>query len=158
MDVCVIDNDPTDLRDSSLRICIRRLVRNIKKSRAAANEAVIAQGDNEGKELELSSMGQVSSSRMSRSGGYWGWPSGDEESGGVGDAESGFGDDDDDGDDDSSLDSQSEEGGFTYEDLQRRTQAARAAVDILLPNRVDDLVGREGALYGLRRRRQAQQT
>lgn len=38
---------------------------------------------------------------------------------------------------------------FTYEQLQERTQAARAAVNILLPNRTDTMAEREG----LRRRR-----
>jgi len=53
---------------------------------------------------------------------------------------------------DSSSDS-SDKRPFTFEELQERTQAARAAVNILLPNRVDDMAGRDGP-YGLRRRDQ----
>jgi hypothetical protein len=61
---------------------------------------------------------------------------------------------DDDEDDLSSRDSSSgdeeeDDAPFTYNELQARTQAARAAVNILLPNRTDDMAEREG----LRRRR-----
>ena len=46
-----------------------------------------------------------------------------------------------------------EDAPFTFEELQERTLAARAAVNILLPNRTDDMAGRDGP-YGLRRRDQ----
>lgn len=52
-------------------------------------------------------------------------------------------------DEDSSVDSE-EDAPFTYEQLQARTLAARAAVNLLLPNRTDDMAGREGP-YGMRR-------
>ena len=117
----------------------------------------------EGKEqqqMELSSLGQASSS-LSRSGGPFGGTDGgsgssaveaDVESGarsggggGVGDLggeESSEYDSDEDSEDDAP---------FTYKELQARTQAARAAVNILLPNRTDDMAEREGP-YGTRRR------
>lgn len=40
---------------------------------------------------------------------------------------------------------------LTYEQLQERTQAARAAVNVLLPQQTDVMAGREGP-YGKRRR------
>lgn len=54
-----------------------------------------------------------------------------------------------DDEDDSSVDSE-EDAPFTYEQLQARTLAARAAVNLLLPNRTDDMAGRDGP-YGMRR-------
>jgi hypothetical protein len=54
----------------------------------------------------------------------------------------------------SSSDSSSDfDAPFTFEELQERTQAARAAVNILLPNRTDDMAGRDGP-YAMRRREQ----
>lgn len=53
-------------------------------------------------------------------------------------------------DEDSSVDSV-EDAPFTYVQLQARTQAARAAVNLLLPHRTDDMAGRDGP-YGAHRR------
>lgn len=67
------------------------------------------------------------------------------EKGGRWEAEAEISDDED----DSSVDSE-EDAPFTYEQLQARTLAARAAVNLLLPNRTDDMAGRDGP-YGMRR-------
>lgn len=68
-------------------------------------------------------------------GGWWEW----------GKEEAAISDDED----YSSVDSE-EDAPFTYEQLQARTLAARAAVNLLLPNCTDDMAGREGP-YGMRR-------
>lgn len=53
---------------------------------------------------------------------------------------------------DSSSDENEDDAPFTYAELQERTQAARAAVNLLLPQQTDDMAGREGP-YGARRQR-----
>lgn len=113
----------------------------------------------ETKEPDVSSVGQQSSSR----GGPLEWTgnvaSQGQGSATVGDLESGhsggFGaeggaEDDLESEGDSSFDSE-DDAPFTYGQLQARTQAARAAVNILLPNRTDDMAERDGP-YGMRRR------
>lgn len=114
----------------------------------------------EGKEhaSELSSLGQASST-LSRSAGPGGG-SGTEGGGGGESGSSAVGADVESGPQwegeesssecDSDQDSE-EDAPFTYEQLQARTQAARAAVNILLPNRTDDMAEREGP-YGMHRR------
>jgi hypothetical protein len=71
-------------------------------------------------------------------------------------SDSSSGSESDDDDDSSDEEEEEEDAPFTYEELQARTQAARAAVNILLPNRTDDAAGREGP-YGRRRRQEQQQ-
>jgi hypothetical protein len=117
-------------------------------------------GEDETKELELSSLGQVSShlsqALATRDG------DGSEALGAESDVETGrLGAVGTGGwgvhaalDDDSSSESSSDdERPFTFEELQERTRAARAAVNILLPTRVDDMAGRDGP-YAMRRREQ----
>ncbi len=136
-----------------------RLVRDLKK---------LQYGDlaDETKEPELASLGQVSS-HLSHAlatrdgdgdGSYALGAERDVEMGGFNALARGGGwgaarnDDSVGSSSDSSSDS-SDKRPFTFEELQERTQAARAAVNILLPNRVDDMAGRDGP-YGLRRRDQ----
>lgn len=49
------------------------------------------------------------------------------------------------------LEEDEDDAPFTYAELHERTQAARRAVNLLLPDQTDDMAGREG-LFGLRRR------
>ena len=112
----------------------------------------------ESKELELCSLGlpssHVSHTNATRADGEVSTAERDVETGGPGAGVMGGGwrghgaakeDVEDNGSD------EDEDAPFTYAQLQERTQAARAAVNILLPNRTDDMAGRDGP-YGLRRR------
>ena len=109
----------------------------------------------ETKEPDASSIGQQSSSRGGPSEWTGNVASQGQGSATIGDLESGhsgrFGAEDDlESEGDSSFDSE-DDAPFTYGQLQARTQAARAAVNILLPNRTDDMAERDGP-YGMRRR------
>ncbi len=120
-----------------------RLARDLEKRRQAADSQAAASEEGRQERLErwsLQAGSHVSQTPQPTLNGEWkegdgGWGS-DYDDGE--DGESGFGDDED-------------EEPFTLAQLQERTRAARAAVNILLPDRTDGMAGREGP-YAVRRR------